>query len=398
MKGVIKYILVILLLAFSAFEYFFRDTMYLYGLCVISIGYVAITQTKFFFKPYAYILLIILPFVTLVQTAFGSDVTFWGVIGQILILSGAMSLSALLKCDLTRIYVNIIVIIALYSLIIYLVCLNPNIYNYLYYEVATNDSLGVEKAVFSGGGRNFIIYNFQTNIIQKTVGVARNCGPFWEPGMFAVYLIIGLFINIFIAKKNILNISNLILIGALISTFSTGGFIVALLLFVFYILNKGITFFNMAIFIPVAVIIGITVMNLEYVGDKTMSQMENAEIGDDTSRYGALYTQIKMIETSPVIGGEKISDYATSKTLASGTLWPFVVYGIPAGLIFYVSLFIGLVGFCSLNRVSKKVGIELFILIIALSFSQTILLSVFIILLMYSGLMSKRSILCLKHQ
>ena len=36
------------------------------------------------------------------------------------------------------------------------------------------------------------------------------------------------------------------------------------------------------------------------------------------------------------------------------------------------------------------IGVELFILIIALSFSQTILLNVFILLLMFNGLINKK--------
>lgn len=46
-------------------------------------------------------------------------------------------------------------------------------------------SLNAEIAVDEGGGRNFVIYNFQTSFISEIIGFSRNCGPFWEPGMFA---------------------------------------------------------------------------------------------------------------------------------------------------------------------------------------------------------------------
>ena len=58
-------------------------------------------------------------------------------------------------------------------------------------------SLNVHDAVFEGGGLNIIIYNFQTAVLLEIVGFLRNCGPFWEPGMYAVFLNIALAFNLF---------------------------------------------------------------------------------------------------------------------------------------------------------------------------------------------------------
>ncbi len=389
-KKVIRYLFLLFLLAFSSFEYFFRDSLLLYILCSAAICYIIVARISLSFRPIVYALSILLPLIILIQGAFVNDNNIFGVLGQFLTLFGVMSIAVILNQHLVKTYTNIIVAIALYSTVIYIACLDPYIYNYLYEYVAANNSLGVEKAIFEGGGRNFIIYNFQYNLILDAVGINRNCGPFWEPGMFAVFLIIGLFFNIFILKRKFIGISNIILIGALVTTFSTGGFIVALFLFLYYIINKGITFTNVAIFIPITIIVVNIVMNLEYIGDKTIFQLENASVGSDLSRYGAFLTQLKMIDASPFIGGEQISDYSSTKTLASGTLLPFVTYGIPIGLVFYIALYNGINRLCMINRASMIIGVELFILIIALSFSQTILLNVFILLLMFNGLINKK--------
>lgn len=390
-KKVIRYLFLLSLLVFSSFEYFFRDSLLLNILCFTAICYIIVARIPLSFKPITYTIPILLPLIILIQGAFVNDNNIFGVIGQFIMLLGVMSIAVILKQHLVKVYTNIIVAIALYSTVIYIACLDPYIYNYLYEYVASNNSLGVEKAIWEGGGRNFIIYNFQYNFILDAVGINRNCGPFWEPGMFAVFLIIGLFFNIFISKRKIVGFSNLILLGALITTFSTGGFIVALFLFIYYIINKGITFTNVAIFIPITIIVVNIVMNLEYIGDKTLFQFENASVGSDLSRYGAFLTQIKMIDASPFIGGEQISNYTSTKTLASGTLLPFVTYGIPVGLVFYLALYNGITRLCIINRKSIIVGVELFILIIALSFSQTILLNVFVLLLMFNGLINKKN-------
>lgn len=382
------YFYISLIIVFSSFEYFFRSNIFLPALSLIAIFDAIIHKFRINDNIILYIFLIAL--ILFVQGAFLNIHNLNGMIIPIINLVGLACIAAAVYKDFVKTFTNIIFFISLYSLIIYLFCLDPTVYDYLYNRVAVFDSVDVDKAVFEGGGKNFIIYNFQTDFIFKTIGFRRNCGPFWEPGMFAVFILIALFFNLFL-NKNIKGglIKNIILIGTLISTFSTGGYIGAIFIFLLYIVNTGLKLRNFLIFIPVAVCTTIYVTNLEYIGEKTSNQFSNADVGSDHSRFGAFLTQIDMIDASPVIGGEPIEKYASTKTLASGTLWPMVVYGIPLGIVFYIALFqacksIGLT--CTNKRV---IGIELFALIIILSFSQTILLNASITCLMFSGLLTR---------
>lgn len=382
------YIYFTLLLVFSTFEYFFRSNILLPALSICAIVDVLLSKQRIVYNKYVISLFIAITIINLLQYAFIGNVNINGLIGQPIILYGIFCIANIINWRFSRIFINVITFIAFYSLIIYLFCLIPNIKSFLYDNVASNNSINVAKAVFEGGGRNFIIYNFQTDYIFDSIGFSRNCGPFWEPGMFAVFLITALFFNIFISRQN--RNYTIILASCLITTFSTGGFIVALLLFVFYSVNIGFKTKNVLLFIPIAVAAVLYVLELDYVGEKTVGQFNTASVGSDESRYGAFITQKLMIENSPIIGGEEIKDYATTKTLASGTLLPFVKYGIPVGLVYFLFLFKACTNIASWYQQKLYLGVELWILILALSFSQTILLNAITMLMVFNGLILKR--------
>lgn len=379
------YIYITLLLAFSSFEFFFRSHILLFLLSVFAIIDVYVTQKKVIYPKHVVLLILAIVIVDLLQLGFKYNINLNSVISQFIIFWGIISISIIITNNYVKCFTNIITVIAIYSMAIYLLCLFPEIKDYLYNHVASNDSLNVEEAVQKDGGRNFIIYNFQTDYVSDAIGYSRNCGPFWEPGMFAVFLIIALFFNVFLMDKHN-KYKTIILTVALVSTFSTGGFMVALLLVAFYIINDGLTARNILLFIPFAILTINYVLELEYIGEKTINQLNKASVGSDESRYGAFITQLDMIEASPLIGGESISDYARTKTLASGTLLPFVVYGIPVGLFYYFCLIKSCLCVSITSCKRAFIGIELFILIAALSFSQTILLNMSIVLMIFSAL------------
>jgi len=285
-------------------------------------------------------------------------------------------------------FINIISFIAFYSLVIYLLSFYPTIKAFLFNLASNIKSINADEAVVTGGGVNFVIYNFQQDISTYAIGIPRNCGPFWEPGMFAVFLSIALFFNLFVkpVKKKF---CNLILSIALITTFSTGGYFAGSYILILYGFNKKI---NPLFKILLLVIIGVIVYyvsQLEFVVEKTTTQYNVATYGSDKSRFGAFLTQINMIDASPLIGGEDITEYATTKTLASGTLLPFVNFGIPLGFVFYLLLYKSCNWISNFYQHSKKIGLQFFILLIILSFSQTILLSATIYTFLFIGIVLK---------
>ena len=384
-----QYLYLILLIVLTSFEYFFRAKNLTLGFyCYVFIdfllsynkgrGYVNIKN--------CIILASAISIVSIIQVIIIEGRTLNNLIGILLSCLGAISIGFFVRERFIQIFSRIIFFISAYSLLVYCLCLVPAIYDALFGFAKQFTSLNVEKAVMDGGGVNFIIYNFQTDFIHDYIGFHRNAGPFWEPGMFAFYINIALFFELFIHREQYMAIKILILILALISTFSTGGYIAGIALIFFFLLNKSRSIMTWLIFVPVAVISINYITQLEFVGSKFEGQYNNAEYGSDQTRFGAFITQLDMIENSPIIGGELLENYASTKTLASGTLLPFVEYGIPIGCLFFLYLYKACRNMCRLYGSKRAVAVYLYSFIILLSFSQTILLMGIMSTFLYSGL------------
>lgn len=383
------YFYLTLLIALTSFEYFFRNPLLpllLYSLAIIDVVFNYPKDKRINFPFVVFFAAITL--INMIHAVDGRNSGLTPMFTLPLSILGLYMIARILRGSFIKTFVTIIFIISLYSTVIYLLCLNKSVFDFFYNTLSSHSSLYVERAVFDQGGKNFIIYNFVSVMPLQSINFWRNCGPFWEPGMFAVYIILALFFNIFVEKQSI-RWCNLVLIIALITTFSTGGFMAGLLLIVFYILKIRLKSFVNVLLIPLLVVGIYSVLQLDYIGEKTQMQYDTAEVGSDKSRFGAFATQQKMIEASPYIGGEPLEKYTRTKTVASGTLLPFVNYGIPFGILYFILLYNSCRYFARSYNKKYFTGLSLFLLILTLSFSQTILLKPSIMVLLFYGLQCK---------
>lgn len=385
-----QYLYISLIIVLSSFEYFFRaKNLLLAVFCAIILDFFFATlrnKNNSLKLGLSFGLLTAVCFVSLIQTTLTNGNSLNNLIGTGVVYLGSISVAFFLNTKFVKAFSNVILFIAVYSGVIYLATLIPSVYDTLYALSARFVSLNVENAVFDGGGANIVIYNFQTDVVLDAVGFNRNCGPFWEPGMFAFFLSLALFFELFLLENRRKGFRILILSLVLISTFSTGGYVAGIAILVMYSFLNMKSLWIWVLIIPVTVLGIQELSKLEFIGEKIENQYNNRTVGSDKSRFGALETQLFMIEKSPLVGGEKLENYATGKTLASGTLLPFVGYGIPVGIFFFFCLYLACFRLALQSQVKTKVGIALFILILIMSFSQTILVSAPILLLIFSGL------------
>lgn len=148
----------------------------------------------------------------------------------------------------------------------------------------------------SGEGLNAIIYSvqpFSYNLQNNfDVPVPRNCGFTWEPGAFAVYLCIAIFINLFVTDSNKKNIRFWILLSALITTQSTTGFTIFLVIVIFYYFNKNLNF--LLLVFPMLIVIVAYIFTLPFMGTKIVN------LGSETS-------EMEMIVESSIDKEEKVN-------------------------------------------------------------------------------------------
>lgn len=383
------YFILTLLITFSTFEFFFRCKELCLVLFIITSIWFIVNKKPVVSSAVPYIFIFIL--IYCLQILFIQRYQVTALLSACIILFGTYCVAYILKNNFVHIFIKIIYFISCYSIIIYTLSFIPSIKMALFEISKHFISLNVQDAVQTGGGVNFVIYNFQSDNIISEIGFPRNCGPFWEPGMFAVYISLALFYNIFIQPIKD-RYCNMILIITLITTFSTGGYIAGAYLFALYGINKH-TSIHIKILLIVSLITLIAyISQLEFIGEKTSQQFSNATYGSDISRFGAFITQIKMIANSPWIGGEDLAEYTTTKTLASGTLMPFVTYGIPLGSLIYLLYYKSCLAFSKHYSRPRAYGVEFFILLIVLSFSQTVLLTAPFYTIMFIGLIINQKV------
>ncbi len=166
------------------------------------------------------------------------------------------------------------------------------------------------------GGVNIIIYSVQTSAssLLYKFPIPRNCGFAWEPGGFAVYLCLAMFVNLFITNfKNRGNRIFWVLLIALVSTFSTTGYSIFVVLLLFYFFNKKSNI--LILVLPILVIAIISIFSLPFMSDKIIGLIKEttdidyivwksigSETGADLQRFSSFLISFRDFTNNPLLG------------------------------------------------------------------------------------------------
>jgi hypothetical protein len=207
---------------------------------------------------------------------------------------------------------------------------------------------------------NIIFYTLNSNTIYEQVTVKignlsinRNAGFSWEPGGFAVLINLGMFINMIRYRFRVKNNKNIwILLLALITTFSTTGYGIFMILVLFYFYNIKSKY--KGLLAPIVIALGIYLLSLPFMLDKviTLSDVDiDAEV-ESSILYGGHKTPQRLssfiidfqdFTNNPILGyGGHQEERWTSKLGAdistiSGIGKVFSVFGL-VGVIFFFTL------------------------------------------------------------
>ena len=223
--------------------------------------------------------------------------------------------------------------------------LEPNIISY--FPIITN-STGVTA------------HNVLFTTIPTSAYLLRNQGIFWEPGAYQTFLNFALIFVLFIDVENIQR-KTLILTCAILTTLSTTGYLVALLIFMAYIIdlllskkeanNRKYKYLLLAI---ISLIIGVVIfINLPdkaryqlfgKVSNYLSSDIHNSTTRSSTSvRVDAFIYAIKAFFASPIfgIGYTDLENLAIREGFLMWTATPanwLAVFGFIPGLVLNVGL------------------------------------------------------------
>lgn len=168
------------------------------------------------------------------------------IVGLVIKLLYAYLLLLIIKNDFLKCYVNSLYYLALLSIPLFFIGLIfPDVYKSLYSALHSINLLDSDRV----DGFSLWVYNIHLT------GLTRNCGFMWEPGAYACVLNFGIFFN-FILNKIEINKKTIVFIVALVTTFSTTGYIAIIptLLFASYNSRVKQKIFYVTIFLTVCVI------------------------------------------------------------------------------------------------------------------------------------------------
>lgn len=294
-----------------------------------------------------------------------------------------------LKFDLFIIYEQIIYYLAILGLIMWgmqTVLGGDTLYNY----VSSIPSIDKFSYV-SSDGLNILLYSIQPTASSLLYGIPipRNCGYAWEPGAFAVYLCLAMFINLFIIKSEITRRNRFwIYLAALLSTQSTTGYLILLIILFFYFYNKDLNVF--ILLIPLIVIALVSLFSLPFMSNKIVEVFNQAGEVDmiveesiirgssySPGRFASFVIALEDFMNNPVLGLGTISEeswtYKVGASISSisgiGNL--LAQFGI-IGFIFFIILSIKS-SFLFAKYFIYKGKVLLFLLIILISVSYSVI-------------------------
>ena len=186
------------------------------------------------------------------------------------------------------------------------------------------------------------------------VSVIRNAGFAWEPGAFACHINLAIFINLFRTNFSLRNnLKFWIFLIALLTTFSTTGFTLFILLMLFYMYNQNKKSF--ILFVPIAFAAIIYLSSLQFMTEKIKdtTNYDTEEMIDNSITYDQEFTpqriqsyEIDFIDfmNNPIFGyGGNDKDKWTTKLGAdistiSGIGKVMSIFGIVGILFFFINL------------------------------------------------------------
>jgi len=311
-----------------------------------------------------------------------------------------------LKFELFKVYERLIYILAIIGIFIWIIQIilgGDTLFGLLSHIPRIKEFSHV-----TGDGLNIIFYSVQPSSFSVLYNhlPPRNCGFAWEPGSFAVYLCIAVFINLFFSRSDKGQSRRLaVLLLALLSTQSTTGFIILILIGVFYYFNTNMK--TIVLVVPLSIVGIVFVFSLPFMAEKILSLIEDvnrvdyivaAGYGRETSvtpqRFASFVIAIKDFYLNPIFGtggiaGESWTEKIGVNISAISGIGTFMAqYGLVGFIFFIITTFRTSVLFARHFNYKGKLLFMLIVLSISVSYGIlffTLITSFWIFSLFESG-------------
>ncbi|MBK9284924.1 MAG: O-antigen ligase family protein [Sphingobacteriaceae bacterium] len=367
--------LVFMLLAVSGIEYFYRSQYYIIVAFIIS-GFFFIKANLKFESSLTLIIAIFLIVESFQYATFGGF-NLWTFSGSYIRLLLAYFVVQITGKNFPKLYVKVLYFFSIVSLLFYSVSFLPGM-SVFYKNILGN----LVPPIFKAEGDfylpipNIVIFNFEDSLFIDS----RNPGPFWEPGAFAVFLIIALLFNQ-IEEKKLLKKKNIVFTICLITTFSTAGYLAFFIFLIFlnYDLIKRNVLYSFLLF----GLITSTLFLYEHIPFLKEKIENNIDIADEStsSRFGSAQADLVYFSKSPFFGmgraGAKNNfkdDFTHDDHRNNGIFVLLANYGLPFTLFYIFFIYFTFLKIGKLCGFSSAYSIFSILIILILAFSQALFL------------------------
>lgn len=264
-----------------------------------------------------------------IQTFYVSSYSLNTTIHYILKIFMAISIVFLCGKNFARYFATIIFVYALISLVCF--ALNSRGIVIPYQPITENITVD--------GGNIYRVYNIVYTQLYNPLSAGgltlRNCGPFWEPGAYQGFLNLALWFEMTMQQERnrFWKYRIFTLIAAIITTFSTGGYVVLFVILLFYFSKERSISFGAKVLVLSLLLIfsAYTYLTVDFLGSK---------ISGDSGRLNFnFFESADFFQTLAGYGVDPNSFKTSSLESASSLFNLFKYYGAFGFIIFMSNLF-----------------------------------------------------------
>lgn len=218
-----------------------------------------------------------------------------------------------LSFDLFRIFERLLFYLAIISLFFWSIQIVLG-GDTLFYLISNIQGIDLFSSV-SGSGLSVLFYSLQPSFTSLLyAAIPRNCGYAWEPGAFAVYLCLAIFVNLFFTDPDKKGRTRfVVLVIALLSTQSTTGYLIFVIMILTYLLNKRLSL--ILLLLPFVIISMFYVATLPFMSKKVIELIDEtksidqlvedsygSEISYTPQRFTSFLIAFKDFKDNPILG------------------------------------------------------------------------------------------------
>ncbi|MBL7918677.1 MAG: O-antigen ligase family protein [Bacteroidia bacterium] len=387
-----NYLIVYLFIALTSIPFFVGDEFLIFNF-VVSLALFLYRKREF--DKFIFLYSLIFLSIFLAQSFFFSVLEINVILGYFFRILYAYFTIKVIGKDIAKYFINIIYFFAILSFVFYFPSLFfPDIMNSFLENVASY----IEPFQLHDPGRShIIIYTFGEQYSETdgafSSALERNSGPFWEPGGFGVFLILAIIFEM-IETKDLFSKKNKVFFLAVLTTLSTGSFLVLFVLVIFYlfIYRDPKKLLLLGVFLIISIVI---YLNTFFLNAKVERQFAYTRASSVSLYYAPrtrfVSAQLDLIDfyNNPVLGrGRFAATRFDNKELEqdlllnhrnNGTTNLLVEFGFFGFLTFFVSMYRSFKAYCFAKNFKTGFALVLVLIVVLLGFSQMIFLKPFFI-------------------